>query len=148
MLVALVACGRIGFDPVGGTAGDANDTDAAIGGAGEACASAGVLVIGQPLSGQSLAGAANDVSTAPCPDGVDVVYAVTSSTTAMRNFVIDANFSGALVVARMCPPIGFSCTGFIANTQQSSGMNIMTGTTYVIIEKTSGAGTTFSLSLQ
>ena len=154
VVIALAACGRIGFDPLGagddgsGSSGDAMGGDAGSGYAGESCATAGVLVFGQQLTAQSLAAATYDVTAAPCAVGIDVVYRLTSATSGLRTFTIAADFGGALVTAQDCPPIGVSCSGFMANQMQNSMTSVQVGTTYVIVEKSSGTGTTFSIRVQ
>ena len=159
VFVVLAACGRLGFDPVGDDASgsatsdasatrDASATDVPVGGAGEACASAGVLVLGQQLTGQSLASATNDVMANLCPDGIDLVYALTASTSGTRTISLNADFTGAVVTSPLCPPSGANCSSFVANTPLNAPTSIPAGTTYVIVEKSSGAGTTFSLRVQ
>lgn len=158
-MLVLVGCGRIAFEPLGSSAdarGDgANapgdgatapfDTSGSI--AGDTCATARPIAIGQTLASESIAGAADDLGNA-CGNGPELVYAFTQPAMMSRTVSITATFSGAVRQSDVCPPVSTNCQSFAASSPKDAQMTHPAGTIYVMIDKTTGAGTTFTISLQ
>jgi hypothetical protein len=148
----LAGCGRINFDPLGeggGSGTDARGIDTPTGD-GETCMAARTIAIGDTFENQSIAGALDD-HTLICPGGVDVVYQFTQPAAGTRQLQVLADFDGAAWVntsGSACPPINGTCSLFVANLATNMMPNVSAGTRTIVIEKTGGAGTTFSISLQ
>jgi hypothetical protein len=145
LLVALVGCGRVGFDDERVASDAANEPALAD---GETCTRARPLTIGVARGNESIDSAVNDYADSQCGGGADVVYAFQQPTAARRRITLSADFEGAFWFSTECPPTPTSCIGFGAN---SSGLQIESdfrgGTVYVIVEKRQGSGTTFSIAV-
>jgi hypothetical protein len=145
LLVALVGCGRVGFDDEQAAGDGGNETALAD---GETCTRARQLTIGVARGNESLDTALNDYADSLCGGGADVVYAFQQPAAARRRITLSADFDGALWYSTECPPMPSSCIGFGAN---SAGLQLESdfrvGTVYVIVEKRGGEGTTFSIAV-
>jgi hypothetical protein len=160
-IVVLCACGRIGFDPSnphgdgGGLGASPDDGNASIGdasGIADNCAQARVLTLGVTLQSESIAGAKNDYpSTDPstCVDGPEVVYAYQQTTQQNRKITITTTFNGSYTFGWNCPPtIGGGCGDISAYIFGTATDQPPPGTAYIVIDKTSGAGSTFSIKVE
>jgi hypothetical protein len=164
VILALGACGRIGFDPLGGGGTgdgggngiDGSPTDGssvdgpgmAVPMGGETCASAVPLAFGTSGIG-SIAGAVNDLGVLPgCVNGPDIVYRISVPATANHRLYLRPSFNAALTLANACPPAGGACQTVIENQTYDNMPQFQVGTMYVIIDKTGGTGTGFELMLQ
>lgn len=147
IVVVLAGCGRIGFEPPGG-AGTTVDAATPGAGNGELCATARTIALGMPLTNESIAGAADDHPGMFCGNGPDLVFAFDQPVMAMRTITITADFAGAAWVSRTCPPSGAgACATFSAGQPAIAGGMYPPGRSYILIDKTAGAGTTFSVSV-
>ena len=151
-LVVLLAlsggCGRVHFDPLddGIATGDAS-SDGLAGGDGEVCATPRVLPIGSALADQTI-GSADDYP-GQCGGGVDVVYALVQPASGMRTVTVSGTFRGAMAISSTCPPSGTgTCGNFDVGTPIQTGIGLAAGTHYVVIDKISGTGTTFTIGIQ
>ena len=155
-IVLVCACGRLNFDPLG--EGSASG-DGAAGGdtlgvdsvaiSGDSCANPRDIVIGQVFSSETLAGA-NDDYPGLCQVGPDVVYRFTQ-TSGARQIDLLADFNGYVYIQTAgtgCPPTTGGCQSFVANTQYTGSPTISAGTRHILVEKTGGTGTSFSISVQ
>ena len=146
-LIVCCACGRINFDPLGGDdqSGDGGNPS----GSGETCADPRAIAATTVLPDESIAGATNDATTGGCVDGVELVYRF--DVTASREYAVTilATFDGGLYIAQQCPPSSGSCVPFSANMSRLLNPILDAGETwYIVVDKTGGAGTTFSLAVQ
>ena len=154
LVVGLASCGRIWFEPLGGGApgdGSGSSTSDVPAGTlppgGETCTTATPIAFGTSGTG-SIAGATNDVQFPPCADGVDIVYQLSAATAGLHHIVIVPTFNGIMTTSTMCPPLTGGCAALSANMTGDEMASFEVGTNYVIIEKTSGAGTSFDLTIQ
>ena len=162
-LLVIAACGRIHVDPLGGAAGDArgdgtgagdgaglSDGGVTGGSGGETCNEAREIPLGQTFTGQTIAGASNDFANGtPCTmGGIEVVYSVITTTSGQRTITLTADFDGVLGVGSQCPIVSGTCLPFSANIAEMPKPTLPAGTTFLIVDKTSGPGTTFSLGVQ
>lgn len=152
LLVGLLgACGRLGFDPQAGDPGaDGGGGGDGAAAAGDNCADARDLVIGQPLSNQSIATARDDYIGIFCGNGPDLVYRFTQPVSAdPRELDVLATFDGSIWVTPSCPPtiIG-GCQTFANSLPYQQQSNFTPGTFYIIIDSVGGSGTTFDISVR
>ncbi len=168
VILALGACGKIGFDSigaasgttdahmlagdgamVGGVHGDApNDGAVAPGDGVGTCASPIALAYGQTLSNLSIAGA-TDMFDTGCGPGLDSVFVIAlPSDVALADFHVTADFDGTIEgIGDVCPtpPPPSGCAQFHAYSAGTLGRPLTAGTHYVFVQKVSGAGVTFSM---
>lgn len=149
-IVVMLGCGRIGFDPPGATDARGDGTapgDGLVGGTGETCASARAIAIGETLADQSIANADDDHANG-CSNGPDVVYVFTQPAMVARTIKITAAFTGAAALASTCPNASTTCADFTPTTPLDAQMNFLAGTAYIVVDKTGGSGTTFTISVE
>lgn len=157
MLLVACGCGRIGFDPsatdVNGATTDAApalDGSTMLGEHGT-CGTAADLAPGTSLA-NDMVDMTDDVTPwGLCPTGADVVYRVTVTAAVDLSITVTPSFNGVLATSRECPPpLGgtSSCYTMSANQPYQQTYTFSPGTTYVIVDKLSGSGTTFDISLQ
>jgi hypothetical protein len=142
------SCGRIAFDPIL----DANPTSGAdTGGAtgtGENCSAPAAVTIGVPLTNRSI-GAVDDIpgGFGSCATGLDVVYSVTVATPTNVTVEIASDFNGGLIWDASCPPTSLICQSLVATTPYANAYSLSPGTSYFVISKSGGSGTSFDLSV-
>ncbi|HEY5925985.1 MAG TPA: hypothetical protein VIV11_30070 [Kofleriaceae bacterium] len=147
-LVVCCACGRVNFDPLGGGDDQAGDGSTPSG-SGETCAEPRAIGAGMLLPDESLAGAGNDITNGPCVDGIEVVYRLDVTESREYAVTILATFDGGLWMSMQCPSAGGACVPYTANMSRLLNPIVDAGSTwYIIVDKTAGAGTTFSLAVQ
>lgn len=149
MLALACSCGRIGFDL---SEADGIDIDASpVASMNGTCATAAEIAIGTMLANQSV-DASNDVTPwGLCPDGPDVVYRVTVAETTMVSIVARASFTIQVTTSTSCPPTltgSASCYTTLANQDFQQSYTLSPGTTYIIVDKLSGSGTSFDIAVQ
>lgn len=173
LVVAIAACGRLGFDDQSASSGatDAHTTGPGVGGtdatsshdsggsgpdatiaAGNGvgtCANPIVLTYGETLSNLSIEGATDDFD-AGCGAGVDSVFQITlTSAVGQAGFHVDADFTGNLDgIGDLCPtpPPPSGCAQFNPLSGTTLGRPLPAGTHYVFVQKKSGTGVTFSIT--
>ena len=106
---------------------------------------------GQTLADESIAGAGNDYSYQGCPDGIDLLYRLTLPAPQQFMITITPTFNGSISwSSTTCPPMlaGGTCVSY---SQGSTYMRMVPAgptTLYIMIERTTGTGSTFSLAVQ
>lgn len=153
-------CGRIGFgrtdaavddSRLDGSA-DALVVDARVGtGDNGTCATAVEIPIGSSFANE-VVDATDDVAPwGVCPNGPEVVYRVTVPDATTISIVATASFNGQITTGSTCPPTltgPSSCYTMTANQVFDRSYSLAAGTTYIIVDKLSGSGTSFSIAVQ
>ena len=162
VLAALGACGRIGFDrdgdsdarpPIGDARiGDSNEIvgDASIDASppqGDVCADVIMLQAGVTLANQTIAGASNNYSGNLCGDGPEVVFRFMAPVAGNRRVDLSTGFYGSLFVGTACPPVTGACNAFGPSTQNQMNPQMAAGVNYLILDRTSGAGTAYTITI-
>jgi hypothetical protein len=64
-------------------------------------------------------------------------------------YAVDGTFDGALWTSQTCPPsTGSICSAFAIGLPASNTRPLPAGTNYIIVDKSSGANSTFDVNLQ
>jgi hypothetical protein len=153
--LAVVGCGRIGFDAAGddgsafdGTPGDGSSgTPDAAPPVNDACANATVLVVDGGSIAGTVAGATDDLDTLFCPDGPEVVYRFDLSNAGDLRLRFNPTFFASLTTTSSCPPSSFGCTTVDA-TDYSNVAPFQPGDNYILVDYISGAGASFEIGLE
>lgn len=161
-LVVACGCGRIGFgrtdaavgdpDAVDGVADALIVADARVGtGDNGTCATAVEIPIGGSFANE-VVDASDDVAPwGVCPNGPEVVYRVTVPDATTISIVSTASFNGQITTGSSCPPSlagPSSCYLTTANQLFERSYSLPAGTTYIIVDKLSGSGTSFAIAVQ
>ena len=157
-LVALCACGRVNFDPLGGGSsgdggGSAGDGGGSAGdgsvqsGDGDLCQTATVIDIDQLLP-TDLATAADDYPGSICGNGIDIVFRIDIPNAGNYTVSLTTQFGGVESVSAMCPPpVQGSCHGFGATQTDNNTVPFATGANYIVIDRTMGTGTGLTITV-
>ncbi len=162
-LVLVCGCGRLGFDPTdvvtdaradvfGATADGPMLADARVGtGENGTCATAVDMPIGSVYANEQV-DASDDVAPwGLCPNGPDVVYRITLPEPATISITATTSFNGQITTGTSCPPSlagQSSCYMFPANQLYERSYSLPAGTTYIIVDKLSGSGSSFEIAVQ
>lgn len=143
VLIALVGCGRVGFDALGGDGGSTSAPP------GDVCATAIDIALGI-MDEHSIDGANDDYPAGLCGNGPDIILRVTTPSSAQRFASAVASFDVGLMAAATCPPPAGSCS--MLGAGQGSGarvsIDLVVGVNYIVVDRGAGTGTTFSLLVE
>lgn len=153
LVIALAACGRLGFDPRGeGDDGGGSDLDGSTGSAtpppNDLCAGAIDFSLGVPLADQTIDGARDDYTAAAfCGNGPEVVLRVTTPSAGSRDIQMTATFSAGVTIGSTCPPATLSCA-LLGPGSSGAGISFAAGVNYVVVDRVGGTGTTFTITVE
>jgi hypothetical protein len=146
MATCLTGCGRIGFD-VGGGDGANGDGDGSTSTTGT-CSQPVAVPVGVLLDNQSIANPIETIDVFGTCRGPAVVYRITVPTATNADLDVLADFDGYLTVALACPPGFGTCQGFGANSPYTNPYTFQAGDTYLVLWKSGGSGTRFSVHVR
>jgi hypothetical protein len=86
-----------------------------------------------------------------CPNGPELVYRVTVTAAVSISIVARASFNVQITTSASCPPslIGSSSCYTVAASQLfERSYSLSPGTTYIVVDKLSGGGSSFEIAVQ